>query len=236
MARRRLQPAAVTSRDLSGDGEPPPAPAPATARAAREYGDRRGQARPGVGDLDAHPPADTPAPQLDCSSPVLDRVGEQVAAGLRQADAVTGNHRGRGVGRQEKVQLDAAGFGDRTPCLGRLGQHVVKRNRLERVGRPRTPPGRGKVFERQPGATQLSVHGREPPPGYLVATIEQMQPNPHRSERAADLVAGARDQLHALREASLPRQRQAQGAEGDAPPSDGGEYEAHVTGAASTSR
>ena len=118
--------------------------------AAREIGDRRRQARALVAHLDAHPVASARAPAARPAPAVLDRVGEEVAARLGEAQPVAAHEYAAPPARPSRSAAPAParrgapgrhGGADQRADVDRLGT-VAPRGRPR--ARPRGPraPGR----------------------------------------------------------------------------------------------
>ena len=160
-----------------------------TARGAtrgNERGDRAGQARPVVADLDPDPTALDGRAHAHLAPAVLGGVGHEVAERLREPQAVGAHERGRAWALDPQPRAVRAG--DRRPAGGRRRHEPSGVQHLEPLACA-PPPRRGlEVLERETGAAQLELHSRRPPCHRLRRRLERVQAQARRAQRAAQLV------------------------------------------------
>ena len=173
------QASAVRLGDRGSDREPTAASGSLTAsvavavstpRSARQLGDGRRQTRAAVDDLDPDAVALLAATDLDVPSPVLDRVRDQVACGLRDPQPVAKHHTGTPVPAQ--LNAHAVRLGRRAPRLDRTGDELSELDLADSrqstlVASAAKEPSAAEIVQRQRRPVQFQVDrsqavGREP--------------------------------------------------------------------------
>ena len=178
----------------------PPAVAP-TASSARELLQGARQAGTLVDDLDPHAmPASRSRAQLDPAGRVLERVGDEVRDGLREAQAISLDLcPGRELAQQQVAVEHAR---DDPPARELLLEQLGDLDRLVAIERASAAARGGEVVQRQARAAQLEFEPRDPFGWSLAAALHRGEAEPRCGQRATQLVAGARDELAAA--AQLP--------------------------------
>jgi hypothetical protein len=209
----------VSRGDVGGDSESAPALAAARPRTAREIGDGSRQAGAVVAHLDANPARIGAGPQLDPAPAVLDGVGQQIPARLREAQAVASHQRParrsiemqRRTGPGRRGAPGRHGGADQRPDVDRLGA----------VARAAARPRGMQVLQRQAGAAQFDVDRGDPRPGRSGGERQQVQAEARRMQRATGLVARPGDHLGAPGEFTLEQGRGGERPGGEQPPHPG---------------
>src|SRR5579862_9644612 len=205
----------------------PPGPAP-----GREVGDRGGQARPGVENLEPHESPLGAEPHLDASSPMLDRVRDQVADRLSQPRTLA-RHTYR-FGRAIEPQRDSMGIGRGSPRLRRVDGQAGQVDRLA-PQHSIWAMNRAQVVQGQLGPAQLELDGAEPPRGQDRTPDTELEPEPGRGEGTPKLVCGSRDRVEGARQPNVQQCRQPECSHRAAPPGKG-QSSAHQLRLPSTNR
>jgi hypothetical protein len=147
---------------------------------------------------------------------VLDRVGQQVAARLRQPQAIAAHG---GVRRTPiEPELPSTGVSHGPPDGDGVPQHFGDGHRLEPIAGTAPGPCRMQVVQREPGAPQLEVDRREPLGRRASSASHEVEAEPRGGERAAQLMRCARDQLHTAPELALGEHAGAERRERQPPP------------------
>ena len=126
---------------------------------------------------------------------MLERVGDEVGDGLRQAQAVAVDERAG----QPRAERDVAVEGPRdgVPAVELLLEQLGDLDRLGAVDDAPAAAGGREVVERETGAPQLEVEHGEAIRRRLEASLHRGEAEADRRQRPAQLVAGARDELAA---------------------------------------
>ena len=146
-----------------------------------------GQPRAGVLDLDAHAAREHAPAHADGRGAVLDRVGDEVPARLREPDRVGADE--RAPAQRLDRQLGPEGAGERLPGLRGVVEQRADVDQLRALARAAAVAGRREVVERERGAPELEVDR-----GGALLVVERMEPEPRRAQRAAQLVPRVGDE------------------------------------------
>jgi hypothetical protein len=143
---------------------------------------------------------------LDHASTVLDRVGNQIPEHLRDAASV-GSHGGAGGTSPSEADVATRGSSGRTGGGDRGRSHGCEPDSLRLRVRAASAPCLGQIGQSQPRATQLQLEGTRPRSGS--APPRRLHAQPHRGDRAAQLVIGLGHQCEpAPKGEHLPPERQ----------------------------
>ena len=178
------------------------APRPSTARARASSLDRRRQARPVVDDLD--PDAGRAAARPRTSTRVR-RARSRSRSGCRSPARAAASRRARTAAARRSASSSS------TPRLGRDRPPGATESREQLAEIDRLDLARGlarlrrmrEVVERERRTAELEIDRRELRGRQRAAARAELEPEPRRGDRAAQLVAGARDGLHPRIERAL---------------------------------
>ena len=146
---------------------------------------------------------------------MLDGVGDEVAARLREPDRVGVDE--RAAAQRLDRELGAERPRQRPPGLGGVVEQRADVDQLRALARAPAVAGRGEVVERERGAPELEVERR----GALLV-VERVQAQPRGAQRPAQLVARVGDERRVADEPRL-QQRGERAAHGGGGPSEAGE-------------
>jgi hypothetical protein len=166
----------VALGDRGRDGEAVAAGRSPTAGGGNQAVDGRREAGAAVGDLDPDAAAGRRRRHANVAAAVLDRIGHEVRARLREAEPVAGHAAGRGLDRQPRP----VGVGERMPRVRGVREQGSDVDRLDGA----TSRSAFEVVKRQRRPPQLEpdrLHPRGP--------LEAVERELRRAQRTADLVS-----------------------------------------------
>jgi hypothetical protein len=173
-------------------------------RSLAEPIDRGGQTRPLVDDFQPDARGLAPQPHHYGPSPVLDRVGQEIADGLGEAQPLPDYE--QLVAGPDQLEIHAASGGGGVPRLDGVSDQLAE---VERLGAPVPTaagaakagnPSGSQVLESDGGPAELELDRPEPVPGQLPEPGRELERKPDRRQRPTQLVAGARHGLEVTAE------------------------------------
>jgi hypothetical protein len=136
-----------------------------------------------------------PRRELDAAGRVLERVGDEVRDRLGEAQAVADDHPAGQAAAKRQPAVER--LGHRLPAVKLLLEQLVDLDELLPVEDPAPAARRREVVERQSRAAQLAVEDGQALGRRLRTALHRREAQPNRRQRAAQLMARARDHLAA---------------------------------------
>ncbi len=165
-------------------------------------------------DLDAHAPREHAPAHADRRAAVLDGVGDEVAACLREPHRVGVDE--RAATQRLDRQLGAEGAGERPPGLRGVVEQGADVDQRGALPRATAVAGGGEIVERERGAAELEIDRRR-----SLLALERVQAEPRGAQRSAELVPRVRDQRRVADKPRLQHRRERAAQRSRAPAEEG---------------